>query len=785
MRVILIIAIFLMKGYSQDEKPMMTNIYRFGFLINPAISSFDFDNSFIGIGHRSQWTNVYQAPRYSFGSYSGRNPGLSYAYDAYILNKTIGPFDYSGLGVDYSYKIRISTNVNVSLGLALGAYRSIIDRSKINDVSNSVDLNNVEETYYFNANLGSVLQLANVRFGLSGSNIIGKKITQDGIYKSELEYNAYLSYVFGINYSKAPRYGGGKVGFLKDYKGGIVLMPIALLSYSDESKLNYDIYLMTEIESIIKFQAGYGKFKGVNLLAGINISDNFEIYYAYDFGGNYASRISVSSHEVSLIYNILDAKAPLVQQNIDKGLTEAQVREIVNKSNIENKKYVDSKSQSSGNVAGLENKIKNLEQKINNQNVNNNDKSRTDAIDNKLRQLEQIVTQSKNDKSGSQQTFNTNQMENDIAQIKKDLNSQISIQSKNIEEINKRINNLEVLLGQKTNNQNVNNNSNYDKSRIESMDNKLKQLEQIITQMKNDKGGSQQTFNINQIENDITQIKKDFNSQISGQSRNIEEISKRINNLETLLEQKTLSKSGASDVNKIYVDNKINNIYREVDRKTDSLINLINNIDRIQDVNIIQGNKANDNSLEINKKIIELREYIDNKLLKDQNISVNQNIDHKEIENLDKKIEILKIYIDNKLKNIDSNSDEKINYSNDNSLKSDDYKIINDRMTILENQLKKMIKSDNIKVNETEEADLSEKDNSDGVYYLVIGVFYTEPIKSKEELIKKGYINSNYIIDNESKLYYLYIDSFDSEQKSREYIDSIKYNSGNIWVKKL
>ena len=721
-KIFLIVFSFSLFSYSQGKIPDMTNIYKFGFIINPALSSFDFKNSFITLSHRAKWANVYDAPRYFLGTYSSRNINKKYSYDTYFLSNTVGVYNYSGFGTNYAYKLKISNDIFTSFGISLKFFRSTIDNSKIID-PNKVDLtklNTQDELYYFNTGLGNVTRIKNFKIGISVDDILGVKISNKGEYKSSMVFRGYLGYDLGINFGRFNK---------KD----IVLKPIVTASYisnidENEENLDYGAYLMTEIKEKLKVQLGYGKSKGVNGILGISIDDNFEFYYGYDFGGEKLVGATSSSHEISLVYNIIPGGSSNVRKSgygNTKGnnLSERDVLRLVNKSNKRTKSYIDRKIKRNSEIQKLNRKIRELESKKNK--ISSVDNKKLKEFKKRLKKLESKEPEIGDNieeliKKDRELDNRVESLEKDKKELVVNINNKDPETKKNILNLKKKLKALE----KKQRNSKV---SKVDKDKIEGIKNRIITLENKDGDVKNK---DLYTKEINKIKRENLRLRK--------KSEEYEQRLRKIENKEFDYQRKMNAIDEQIEKYK-NISKEVN--YSKLINELKSLINIINNSDNLDDKK--------------SKSIIgKIKNIIDDKaisfILNDEN-DITKEESYK-LNDFYKGIKILQIYVNNKLKVLPLKSIDIKNYNNL-KIKIDDL----EKVIIKKSKGKIKIDEDDKKVSKKTK-----------YFYLIKGVYSSMPKEALKELKERGFKKANYIRKSNG-LYYIYINKFKTNKEAEEF----------------
>lgn len=143
-------------------------------IYNPAFTGSE--GAFMGLGYRSAWAGVDDAPRVSSFIYNSNEKnkaswGFSYLSDkVYVENQGM-------VSLDYSYKLEVSEGTNLSLGIKAGANYNNIDLNRLNRITqeNNESLGSVQNYLNPLVGIGAFLKSDTYFFGLSVPNFLNTK----------------------------------------------------------------------------------------------------------------------------------------------------------------------------------------------------------------------------------------------------------------------------------------------------------------------------------------------------------------------------------------------------------------------------------------------------------------------------------------------------------------------------------------------------------------------------------------------------------------------------------
>ncbi|SEC81161.1 type IX secretion system membrane protein, PorP/SprF family [Tenacibaculum sp. MAR_2009_124] len=282
--------IFCLSKVVGQQDPQYTQ-YMFNTMsVNPAYTGSK-GHKVLNFLMRSQWVGVEGAPStqtFSYDSpigYSGLGLGVN------LVNDVIGPAREVYFDVNSSYKVRMSEEANLAFGLRLGGRFFSVDWSKgiYRDQADNQFSENISKMLP-TIGLGMYYYTDKYYFGLSVPNILRTEHYDDvsnggEVSEERLHFFLIAGYVFDLNQN-------------------IKFKPAFLTKVVAGAPLSIDLsanFLFNE-----KFRAGvsWRWDDSISALLGFQVSETFQIGYAYDLTTSNYSNYNSGSHELMLRYEL-------------------------------------------------------------------------------------------------------------------------------------------------------------------------------------------------------------------------------------------------------------------------------------------------------------------------------------------------------------------------------------------------------------------------------------------------------------------------------------------------
>lgn len=303
-----------------QQKPHYTQYILNQYIVNPALTGIE---NYVDIkaSHRAQWVGLLDAPVTSYFSIhgpigksddkitatsfrvNGINPrGKSY-WDEYVpskphhgigmqmINDKTGPLNYFSVFGTYAYHIGLGTRTNLAAGLGAGITNVSINTDKLEFIDTQVDpavygssvINNVK----FDANAGLYLYSADYFIGISAQQLIPAKIA----------FSNKTNTVSTLGGKLVPHFfatAGYRISMGDDFN----FIPSIMVKYITPLPAQLEVNGKLQYADLIWVGAGYRHKDGISAMLGLNISNTFNIGYAYDYTNSRLTNYTKGTHEI-------------------------------------------------------------------------------------------------------------------------------------------------------------------------------------------------------------------------------------------------------------------------------------------------------------------------------------------------------------------------------------------------------------------------------------------------------------------------------------------------------
>lgn len=299
-----LITVIMMTGVMNkifgQQRPHYTQYILNNYIINPALTGIE-NYTDIKLSYRNQWVGFPGAPKTIYATIHapigkqdyrtsptsfevpGENPrGRSYweeynasephhGVGATIINYKTGYINRTYATVSYAYHLGLTPKLNLSAGFAAGISAINIDASKI-ELANPVDpaIGGVaQELRKVKPELNAGLWLYSDRFfaGFSAQQIIPQKVTlvTNDFYKSTLVPHFFAT-----------------TGYRFMASDDVNIIPSVMLRYIPSMPMFVDFTVKAQYQDRFWVGGNYRVKEGFAAMAGVNISNIFNVGYSYD-----------------------------------------------------------------------------------------------------------------------------------------------------------------------------------------------------------------------------------------------------------------------------------------------------------------------------------------------------------------------------------------------------------------------------------------------------------------------------------------------------------------------
>ncbi len=248
--------------------------------------------------YKNQWTGFEGAPTFQGFNISSPIKGSANHLGFTFVNDRIGintNMDISGI---YAYKIKTSQKSRLVFSLAASA-RLIQSRySELEtDIANDpLFQQNSPMVLQPNFKFGSYFYTKKFYFGLAVPNLLKNSLAYDGSYQgnTEFDFNDMHFYVHS--------------GYTFDLSDQVTLAPSVMIKQVSGAPTQMDINVHAVFKKKFGIGASFRSSKEIAAMLNYQIAKSFKLAYAYDFTFSELSNYSAGSHEIMLLFNMVEKK---------------------------------------------------------------------------------------------------------------------------------------------------------------------------------------------------------------------------------------------------------------------------------------------------------------------------------------------------------------------------------------------------------------------------------------------------------------------------------------------
>lgn len=315
--VFVLLALSTYKPVSAQQKPHYTQYILNQYIINPALTGIE-NYTDIKISHRHQWAGIQDAPvttyltlhtpigkkdyRTSATSFAvpGENPRGQAYWENYtaaephhgvglqVINDRTGPLNHFSAYATYAYHIGISPRTSLAAGFGAGLTNISLNTDKLQfqvPVDPAVYNSGVINTLRPDFMAGLYLYSADYFIGLSAQQLIPQKVifADNAVKKEEGRIVPHVFATAGYRFL---------VG--EDFN----FIPSVLVKYIHPLPPQVDVNAKLQYRDLLWIGASYRTEDGFAGMAGLNISNTFNVGYAYDHTISGLNSFSKGTHEI-------------------------------------------------------------------------------------------------------------------------------------------------------------------------------------------------------------------------------------------------------------------------------------------------------------------------------------------------------------------------------------------------------------------------------------------------------------------------------------------------------
>jgi type IX secretion system PorP/SprF family membrane protein len=317
-RVILFMMLVISVQLMAQQKPHYTQYILNQYIVNPALTGIENYVDLKG-SHRHQWVGIQDAPvttyltlhgpigkkdyRTTATSYQvpGENPRGKRYWEEYtaaephhgigmqIINDVTGPLSSFSAYATYAYHLGLTPRTSLSAGFGVGINRMSLDADKLNfgdvTVDPAVYSSGVLRKTRLDAMAGVYLYSADYFIGVSAQQIVPQKIDFSNKYIRPTQGKA-VPHLFAT--------AGYRFLIGEDFN----FIPSVMVKYVTPLPTQVEINGKLQYRDLMWIGGSYRYKDGFAGMLGLNISNTFNIGYAYDYTTSKLNNFSKGTHEI-------------------------------------------------------------------------------------------------------------------------------------------------------------------------------------------------------------------------------------------------------------------------------------------------------------------------------------------------------------------------------------------------------------------------------------------------------------------------------------------------------
>lgn len=300
-----------------QQKPHYTQYILNQYIVNPALTGIE-NYTDLKISHRHQWVGIQDAPVTTYlsihgpigktdfkttatsFSMPGENPRGQRYWEEYtasephhgigfqVINDVTGPLSNLSAYGTYAYHLGLSPRTNLSGGFGVGINRISLDANKLDfgdvTVDPAVASSGVLNKMRLDMMAGLYVYSADYFIGVSAQQIVPQKIDFSNGYIRPKEGKA-VPHIFAT------------AGYRFLISDDLNLTPSVMVKYVSPIPVQYEGNLKLQFRDFLWLGASYRYKDGFAGMLGLNVSNKFNVGYAYDYTTSRLNNYSKGTHE--------------------------------------------------------------------------------------------------------------------------------------------------------------------------------------------------------------------------------------------------------------------------------------------------------------------------------------------------------------------------------------------------------------------------------------------------------------------------------------------------------
>lgn len=291
-RFLVLLAVFLMSTLLSAQQDSQYTQYMYNTVaVNPAYAGSRGVMSLF-LMHRNQWVGLEGAPVTNVLSIHKPISNTNLGYGISVVNDRIGISDNNTVSADLSYSIPISNAYQLSFGLKTSLNWLSVDynRLTIREPNDNIlrEQNSIENQFSLNFGVGVYWHSSKNYIGISIPNFLETRRYDDDLRSTATD----KMHIYVI---------GGRVFTLN---ADWLLKPAILTKLVQGAPLQVDVSANFLFSQKLTLGVAYRLSAAVTGLVGFQISETWQIGYAYDTDTSQLSNYNSGSHEIFLRFEL-------------------------------------------------------------------------------------------------------------------------------------------------------------------------------------------------------------------------------------------------------------------------------------------------------------------------------------------------------------------------------------------------------------------------------------------------------------------------------------------------
>lgn len=296
------LSVISLSGFAQNQFHMSQSMMYQPFINPAAIGSYNNLNG--ALFYKNQWTGFVGAPEIGGLSVNSPIKGSNHSVGFTFINDKIGISNNKDLSFMYAYKMKLNDKNYISLGLtgSMMMMQSNLANLDIIQGADPVFQANTPTYVMPNAKFGAYYFTNKFYAGFGIPNLMKNKIETNGIIKASttfatdnIHFYIHSGYKFEIN---------------EDWDANASI----LLKEVSGAPLQIGLNGQFVYKELLGLGASYRTSKELVIMANYQITQELKLGYAYDFNMDDIGKYSSGTHEIILLFNIINDKViPIIE----------------------------------------------------------------------------------------------------------------------------------------------------------------------------------------------------------------------------------------------------------------------------------------------------------------------------------------------------------------------------------------------------------------------------------------------------------------------------------------